>query len=176
MHREHAWGGAGQGVDPCRGRVWPRSWGQTYGGQRRRRRRPGRRGARIGSQFEQAMRRFGTRSMPVFRSVVSVLVRFVVRSFSTNSRPACRAACGRPRAGSAAAATTRGTGLASIGAEPEPSRPRPWVCPGPCSIGQQQSATDQSRRALSWVDASSVTCPRQRAVYGMKEVGDRNRL
>jgi len=34
-----------------------------------------------------------------FRSVVSVLVRFVVRSFSTNSRPALRAAAsgGRPR-------------------------------------------------------------------------------
>jgi deazaflavin-dependent oxidoreductase (nitroreductase family) len=37
--------------------------------------------------------------MPAFRSVVSVLVRFVVRSFSTNSRPALRAAAcgGRPR-------------------------------------------------------------------------------
>jgi len=35
----------------------------------------------------------------VFRSVVSVLVRFVVRTFSTNSRPALRAAAcgGRPR-------------------------------------------------------------------------------
>jgi len=32
--------------------------------------------------------------MPAFRSVVSVLVSFVVRSFSTNSRPAC----GRPPA------------------------------------------------------------------------------
>jgi hypothetical protein len=40
--------------------------------------------------------------MLAFRSVVSVLVRFVVRSFSTNSRPALRAAAygGRPRAGS----------------------------------------------------------------------------
>jgi hypothetical protein len=36
--------------------------------------------------------------MPTFRSVVSVLVRFVVRSFSTNSRPALRAASGRPPA------------------------------------------------------------------------------
>jgi hypothetical protein len=36
--------------------------------------------------------------MPAFRSVVSVLVRFVVRSFSTNSRPALRAASGRPPA------------------------------------------------------------------------------
>jgi hypothetical protein len=37
--------------------------------------------------------------MPAFRSVVSALVRFVVRSFSTNSRPALRAAAcgGRPR-------------------------------------------------------------------------------
>ena len=38
--------------------------------------------------------------MPASRSVVSVLVRFVVRSFSTNSRPALRAAasggCPRP--------------------------------------------------------------------------------
>jgi transposase len=42
--------------------------------------------------------------------------------------------------------------------------------------GQSRSATDQSRRALSWVDASSLTCPRQRAVYGMQAVGDRNRL
>src|SRR5215218_6834428 len=43
--------------------------------------------------------RHGTRSMPAFRSVVSVLVRFAVRSFSTNSRPALRAAAcgGRPR-------------------------------------------------------------------------------
>jgi hypothetical protein len=40
--------------------------------------------------------------MPAFRSVVSVLVSLVVRSFSTNSRPALRAAAwgGRPRAGS----------------------------------------------------------------------------
>jgi hypothetical protein len=39
--------------------------------------------------------------MPAFRSGVSVLVSFVVRSFSTNSRPALRAAAsgGRPRAG-----------------------------------------------------------------------------
>ena len=46
----------------------------------------------------------GTRSMPTFRSVVSVLVSFVGRSFSTNSRPALRAAAsgGRPRAGSVA--------------------------------------------------------------------------
>src|SRR5215204_1742875 len=37
--------------------------------------------------------------MPAFRSVMSVLVRFAVRSFSTNSRPALRAAAcgGRPR-------------------------------------------------------------------------------
>src|SRR5215208_3603251 len=37
--------------------------------------------------------------MPAFRSVVSVLVSFVGRSFSTNSRPALRAAAcgGRPR-------------------------------------------------------------------------------
>jgi len=37
--------------------------------------------------------------MPAFRAVVSVLVSFVVRSFSTNSRPALRAAAcgGRPR-------------------------------------------------------------------------------
>jgi hypothetical protein len=35
--------------------------------------------------------------MLAFRSVVSVLVSFV-RSFSTNSRPALRAACGRPPA------------------------------------------------------------------------------
>jgi len=34
----------------------------------------------------------GTRSMLAFRSVVSVLVSFVVRNFSTNSRPALRAA------------------------------------------------------------------------------------
>src|SRR5215218_5503289 len=41
----------------------------------------------------------GTPSMPAFRSVVSVLVRLVVRSFSTTSRPALRAAAcgGRPR-------------------------------------------------------------------------------
>jgi hypothetical protein len=40
--------------------------------------------------------------MPAFRSIVSVLVRFVGRSFSTSSRPALRAAAsgGRPRAGS----------------------------------------------------------------------------
>ena len=40
--------------------------------------------------------------MLAFRSVASVLVRFVVRTFSTNSRPALRAAAsgGRPRAGS----------------------------------------------------------------------------
>jgi hypothetical protein len=45
--------------------------------------------------------------MPAFRSVVSVLVSFVVRSFSTNSRPALRAAAcgGRPRAGSDATVT-----------------------------------------------------------------------
>jgi hypothetical protein len=37
--------------------------------------------------------------MPAFRSVVSVLVSFAVRTFSTNSRPALRAAAcgGRPR-------------------------------------------------------------------------------
>ena len=41
----------------------------------------------------------GTRSMPAFCFVVSVLVKFVVRSFSTNSRPALRAAAcgGRPQ-------------------------------------------------------------------------------
>jgi len=38
------------------------------------------------------MRPGGTRSMSGFRSVVSVLVRFVVRSFSTNSSGALRAA------------------------------------------------------------------------------------
>jgi single-strand DNA-binding protein len=44
----------------------------------------------------------GTRSMPAFHSVVSALVSFVGRGFSTNSRPALRAAAcgGRPRAGS----------------------------------------------------------------------------
>jgi hypothetical protein len=42
-----------------------------------RRPRPGRRAARTGSQLSQSMRRCGTRSMPAFRSVVSVLVRFV---------------------------------------------------------------------------------------------------
>jgi hypothetical protein len=36
--------------------------------------------------------------MPAFRSVVSVLVSFVGRSFSTPSRPALRAASGRPPA------------------------------------------------------------------------------
>jgi len=36
--------------------------------------------------------------MPAFRSVVSVLVSFGGRSFSTNSRPALRAAYGRPPA------------------------------------------------------------------------------
>ena len=36
--------------------------------------------------------------MPAFHSVVSVLVRFAVRSSSTNSRPALRAASGRPPA------------------------------------------------------------------------------
>jgi hypothetical protein len=36
--------------------------------------------------------------MPAFRSVVSALMRFVGRSFSTNSRPALRAASGRPPA------------------------------------------------------------------------------
>jgi hypothetical protein len=36
--------------------------------------------------------------MLAFRSVVSVLVSFVGRSFSTNSRPALRAASGRPPA------------------------------------------------------------------------------
>jgi hypothetical protein len=48
-----------------------------------------------------------TLSMPAFCSVVSVLVRFVVRSFSTNSRPALRAAAcgGRPRAGGDTAVT-----------------------------------------------------------------------
>jgi hypothetical protein len=46
--------------------------------------------------------------MPAFRAVVSVLMRFVVRTFWTNSRPALRAAacCGRPRAGN----DTMGTG------------------------------------------------------------------
>jgi hypothetical protein len=45
--------------------------------------------------------------MLAFRSVVSVLVRFAVRSFSTNSRPALRAAAcgGRPRAGDDATVT-----------------------------------------------------------------------
>jgi hypothetical protein len=101
-------------------RSWPRSWGQTYGGQRRRRRRrPGRRGARIGSQFEQAMRRCGTRSMPVFRSVVSVLVRFVVRSFSTNSRPA--PAGGRLRRPSSAGSTMA---IGSVYRSHRPDAPR----------------------------------------------------
>ena len=47
--------------------------------------------------------------MPAFRSVVSVLESFVGRSFSTNSRPALRAAAcgGRPRAGSDTTATGR---------------------------------------------------------------------
>jgi hypothetical protein len=53
--------------------------------------------------------------MPAFRSVVTVLVSFVVRSFSTNSRPALRAASGRPPAGSAAAATGAGPTLAPGG-------------------------------------------------------------
>jgi hypothetical protein len=61
----------------------------------------------------------GTRSMPAFRSVVSVLVRFVGRSFSTNSRPALRAAAsgGRPRP--AGASTARATEVASPGDAPE---------------------------------------------------------
>ena len=40
----------------------------------------------------------GREACSAFRSVVSVLVRFVGRSFSTTSRPALRAACGRPPA------------------------------------------------------------------------------
>jgi hypothetical protein len=66
-----------------------------------RRRRPRRRVARTSSQLNQSMPRAGHgRSMLAFRSVVSVLVSFV-RSFSTNSGPALRAAAygGRPRAG-----------------------------------------------------------------------------
>jgi single-stranded DNA-binding protein len=59
---------------------------------------PGRRAARTRSQLDQTMRRYGTRSRPAFRTVVSVLVSFVGRTFSTMSRPALRAACGRPPA------------------------------------------------------------------------------
>jgi hypothetical protein len=45
--------------------------------------------------------------MPVFRSVVSVLVSVVVRTFSTNFKAGLRAAAcgGRPRAGNEATAT-----------------------------------------------------------------------
>jgi hypothetical protein len=54
--------------------------------------------------------------MPAFRSVVSVLVSVVGRSFSTNSRPTLRAAAcgGRPRAGDDTLVTRR-------------SRPNAWV-------------------------------------------------
>jgi hypothetical protein len=64
----------------------------------------------------------GTRSMLAFRSVVSVLVRFVVRSFSTNSRPALRAAAcgGRPRAGS----TATGTGAPASPSTSGATKPR----------------------------------------------------
>jgi hypothetical protein len=65
-------------------RSWPRSWGRACAG--RRRRRPGRRGARTGSQLDQLMRRRGTPSMPAFRSVVSVLVRFVSSRVSNTLR------------------------------------------------------------------------------------------
>jgi hypothetical protein len=53
----------------------------------------------LASSTSDATVRDATRSMPAFRSAVSVLVSFVVRSFSTNSRPALRAAAcgGRPR-------------------------------------------------------------------------------
>jgi hypothetical protein len=63
---------------------------------------------RTGSQLDQRCDGRDGRSMPAFRSVVSVLVSFVGRSFSTSSRPALRAAAcgGRPRAGS----ETTGTG------------------------------------------------------------------
>jgi hypothetical protein len=46
--------------------------------------------------------------MLAFRSVMSALLSLVVRSFSTNSRPALRAAAcgGRPRAGSDTTVTT----------------------------------------------------------------------
>jgi hypothetical protein len=47
-------------------RSWPRSWGRAFAG--RRRRRPGRRRAGTSSQVGQTMRRWGTRSMPAFRS------------------------------------------------------------------------------------------------------------
>jgi hypothetical protein len=85
-------------------RCWLTSSGQAFGG--RRRRRPGRRGAPASSQVDQRCEeRDVGEACSAFRSVVSVLVKFVVRSFSTNSRPALRpAACGGlPRAGSTTA-------------------------------------------------------------------------
>jgi hypothetical protein len=65
----------------------------------RRRPRPGPRGARPVTSSTTMTGRGVRRSMLAFRSVMSALSSFVVRSFSTNSRPALRAAAsgGRPR-------------------------------------------------------------------------------
>jgi hypothetical protein len=83
-------------------RSWPRSWGQATAvgdgdhDQGDAQHEP------VASSTSDATS--GTRSMPAFRSVLSVLVSFmeltsfVGRSFSTNSRPALRAASGRPPA------------------------------------------------------------------------------
>jgi hypothetical protein len=82
--------------------------------------------------------------MLAFRSVVSVLVRFAVRSFSTNSRPALRAAAcgGRPRAGSDAAGTgNRPSSLTVSLAQPSGS--------GPAVAGQVKS-TYSWLRARPW--------------------------
>src|SRR5215207_2040974 len=87
-------------------------------------RRPGRRGARA-SNTSTSDATSGTGSMPAFCSVVSVLVSFVVRSFSTNSSGALRAAAsGRPRP-----PKTR---------RREPASTRPWPA----------SASRSARRAL----------------------------
>jgi Single-strand binding protein family len=80
-------------------RSWPTSWDRACAG--RPRRRPGRRAARASNQFDHydgTGRKAKPASVP-FRHVYALeLSSFVVRSFSTNSRPALRAASGRPPA------------------------------------------------------------------------------
>jgi hypothetical protein len=89
--------------------------------------------------------------MPALRSVVSVLVRFVVRSFSTNSRPALRAAAsgGRPRAGT-------DTTVAQRPASPNAASADPLEVPG---ISGRYPTGPWTHGALASALGVDVLCP-----------------
>jgi hypothetical protein len=131
-------------------RAWPRQ----------RRRRPGRRASRTGSQLDQRCDGAGrgqacSRSTPSSRATIES-----VRSFSTNSRPALRAAAcgGRPRAGSDAAATGDGSHRPDQAGR-HPARP---YSIGSLVVGghERSRPASENRRSCSLSSAFETICDR----------------